>query len=304
MLAFDEPERAACQSLITLALREDLGRGGDLTSSAFIDNEETGVVQIVARQPGVLAGLPAVELVFDSLAPDIIVREFKADGSTLAAGDVVAEVEGNVRMLLAGERTALNFVTYLSGIASATQRYVAAVAGGKARVFDTRKTLPGWRVLAKYAVRAGGGRNHRMGLFDAVLIKDNHLAAWKQSGVGNTIAGAIRSARAHVPAGTVVEVEVDTLAQLEEALAAAPDIVLLDNMTPHELRSAAALRDARAPSIELEASGGVTLATIAEIASTGIERISVGALTHSVIALDLGFDWKDRAPAARLNDSP
>jgi nicotinate-nucleotide pyrophosphorylase (carboxylating) len=168
---------------------------------------------------------------------------------------------------------------------------VTAVAGTSAKIYDTRKTIPGWRILAKYAVRAGGGCNHRMGLFDAVLIKDNHLAAWKASGADHTVATAVQAARAKVQAGVVVEVEVDTLEQLRNALTAQPDIVLLDNMGPSDLREAAAIRNAVASNTQLEASGGISLANVSAIAATGIERISIGALTHSAPALDLGLDW-------------
>jgi nicotinate-nucleotide pyrophosphorylase (carboxylating) len=203
----------------------------------------------------------------------------------------VATVTGPLDKLLIGERTMLNFLTHLSGIATLTRRFVDAVAGTKAQILDTRKTLPGYRVLEKYAVRCGGGTNHRMGLYDGVLIKDNHLAAWTKS---ESIADAIRTARRKSP-GVSIEVEVDTLEQLREALKGQPEIVLLDNMTPARLREAVAIRDALngQPQVLLEASGGVALETVREIALTGVERISIGALTHSAPALDLAFDWSD-----------
>jgi nicotinate-nucleotide pyrophosphorylase (carboxylating) len=292
---FDDPERAAAKPLVTVSLREDLGRAGDITSQAFIGPDERGTVQIVARQPGVIAGLPLVEQVFQALDPAVTISQFLKDGNPCAPGSVVAELTGKVQILLAGERAALNFLCYLSGIASLTQRYVQAITGTRAKIYDTRKTLPGWRVLAKYAVRAGGGTNHRMGLFDAVLIKDNHLAAWRASGSGHSVAAAVQAARQSAPPGTVIEVEVDTLEQLTDALDAPPDIVLLDNMACDQLRQAVAIRDAQAPQVELEASGGVTLDTVAAIAATGVERISVGALTHSAPILDLAFDWKPSA---------
>lgn len=290
-IEFTDVERAAAKPLLTVALREDLGREGDITSTAFLPHDEEGTVRIVSRQTGVVAGLPLAETVWQLLDPKVQVKQLLPDGSPVSPGSVVAEVSGRVIILLAGERAALNFMTHLSGIASLTARFVAAVAGTRAQILDTRKTIPGWRILAKYAVRAGGGTNHRMGLFDAVLIKDNHLAAWQAADPGNTVASAIQAARAKVAPGVVVEVEVDTLQQLQEALTARPDIVLLDNMGPELLTQAVALRDQAAPGVLLEASGGINLNNVAAIAATGIERISIGALTHSAPALDLGLDW-------------
>ena len=290
-IEFTDVERAAAKPLLTVALREDLGREGDITSMAFLPHDEMGTVRIVSRQTGVVAGLPLAETLWQLLDPQVQVKRLLPDGSPVSPGSVIAEVSGRVIILLAGERAALNFMTHLSGIASLTARFVAAVAGTRAQILDTRKTIPGWRILAKYAVRAGGGTNHRMGLFDAVLIKDNHLAAWTAAGAGNTVATAIHAARAKVAAGVVVEVEVDTLEQLQAALTAKPDIVLLDNMGPDLLREAVTLRDKSAPGVLLEASGGINLSNVAAIAATGIERISIGALTHSAPALDLGLDW-------------
>jgi nicotinate-nucleotide pyrophosphorylase (carboxylating) len=282
----------AVRPLVKLALAEDLGERGDVTTSALIPDSQKGMVQIVARQPGILAGLCLAELVFSEIDPDVAFTRCADDGARLVRGTVVAEVSGRVRSLLIGERTCLNFLTHLCGVATLTRRFVEAVAGTAARIYDTRKTLPGWRALEKYAVRAGGGMNHRHGLFDMVLIKDNHLAGWLAADSSRTIAGAVRVAREQTPVGLPVEVEVDTLAQLADALAGKPDIVLLDNMSPDDLRRAVTLRDARSPEVELEASGGVTLETVATIAATGVDRISVGALTHSPPALDLAFDWK------------
>lgn len=278
--------------LVRLALAEDLGERGDVTTSALIPDSQQGKVQIVARQPGILAGLCMAELVFSELDREVTFIRRADDGARLSRGTVVADVSGSVRSLLVGERTCLNFLTHLCGVATLTRRFVDAVAGTATRIYDTRKTLPGWRALEKYAVRAGGGVNHRHGLYDMVLIKDNHLAGWLAADSSHTIAGAVRAAREHAPAGLPVEVEVDTLAQLADALAGKPDIVLLDNMSPDELRQAVTLRDVRSPEVELEASGGVTLETVAAIAATGVDRISVGALTHSPPALDLAFDWK------------
>lgn len=288
---WSEPERAAAQSLIDLALFEDLGPNGDVTTNALIGRGEIGTVAIVARESGVLAGLPVARMVFESVDSDVTFDALIEDGASLEPGSVVARLTGRVPSLLTGERAALNFLTHLSGVASLTRRYVKLVDGTKASIFDTRKTLPGWRLLEKYAVRAGGGRNHRVGLYDMVLIKDNHLAAWHAARPEATVAGAVLAARAHAGTAVPVEVEVDTLLQLEDALVGRPDFVLLDNMTCDQLREAVAIRDAAAPEVKLEASGGVNLATVGEIARTGVERISVGALTHSAVALDLAFDW-------------
>jgi nicotinate-nucleotide pyrophosphorylase (carboxylating) len=200
---------------------------------------------------------------------------------------VLATVTGPLRAILAAERTALNFLQRLSGVATLTHKFVAAIEGFRTQVLDTRKTTPGWRRLEKYAVRAGGGTNHRFGLHDAILIKDNHLA-----GLGGDVRRAVEAARAATGNGRVpVEVEVDTLEQLESALSARADIVLLDNMTLDQLRSAVEHRDSIAPEVKLEASGGVTLTTVRDIAATGVDRISVGAITHSAPALDIGLDF-------------
>ena len=288
---FGSPERRQSSKLIDLALSEDLAEFGDLTCQALIAETAEHAVDIVARKPGVLAGLPIAEMVFARLDPAVRFDPKCRDGNRLETGTVVATVTGRLRSLLIGERTALNFLTHLCGIATLTCRFVDAVAGTNAVILDTRKTLPGYRVLQKYAVRAGGGTNHRKGLYDGVLIKDNHLAAWAEFAAGATIADAVRRARDVSPAGVSIEVEVDTLDQLRDALAGGPDIVLLDNMDVATLGQAVAIRDALAPPARLEASGGVTLDTVAMIARTGVDRISVGALTHSAVALDLAFDW-------------
>jgi nicotinate-nucleotide pyrophosphorylase (carboxylating) len=210
------------------------------------------------------------------------------DGARLDRGTALATVAGPLRSILAAERTALNFLQRLSGVASLTRKYADAVAGTRAAVLDTRKTTPGWRLLEKYAVRTGGGTNHRVGLYDGVLIKDNHLA-----GLGGDVRRAVGLARAAPGnAGLAVEVEVDTLELLEHALAARADIVLLDNMTPEQMRTAVARRDAVSPGTKLEASGGINLSTIAAVAATGVDRISVGALTHSAPALDIALDYQ------------
>uniref|UniRef100_A0A7C2JZD3 nicotinate-nucleotide diphosphorylase (carboxylating) n=1 Tax=Schlesneria paludicola TaxID=360056 RepID=A0A7C2JZD3_9PLAN len=315
---FQAREQASASTLVYLGLSEDLGAGGDLTCAALIDPQQRATVNVVARQPGVLAGAPVGRMVFAQLDASISWTAKKQDGDRVAGGDVVATVSGPLDKLLIGERTMLNFLTHLSGIATLTRRFVDAVVGTEAQILDTRKTLPGYRVLEKYAVRCGGGTNHRLGLYDGVLIKDNHLAAWTAS---RSIADAVRAARAKSPPGVSIEVEVDTLEQLRDALEGRPDIVLLDNMPPAMLREAVAIRDAfvaslsppspdgglmrqnlskeapdprsgdRGLSVLLEASGGVTLDTVREIALTRVERISIGALTHSAPALDLAFDW-------------
>jgi nicotinate-nucleotide pyrophosphorylase (carboxylating) len=288
---FQSYEQAAAETLIGLALAEDLSSTGDLTCAALIRPEETAAVQVVARTDGVLAGSPVGRMVFARLDPAVQWEAHRRDGDLIERGAAVATVSGPLATLLTGERTMLNFMTHLSGVATMTRRFVDAVRGTRAAVLDTRKTLPGWRALEKYAVRCGGGTNHRMGLYDGVLIKDNHLAAWTES---SSIARAVETARQRSPRGIPIEVEVDTLSQLEDALQGKPDIVLLDNMDLDSLSASVRLRDRVAPDVLLEASGGVTLETVAAIARTGVERISVGGLTHSAPALDLAFDWKSR----------
>ena len=238
-----------------------------------------------------ISGLPIVPLVFAEVDAGIRVELRAKDGDRVERGSVVAVLTGATRSLLIGERTSLNFLTHLSGVASLTRKFVDLAHGTKANVLDTRKTLPGWRALEKYAVRCGGGVNHRMGLYDGVLIKDNHLAAWVGLENRPTLREAVAQARKASPKDVSIEVEVDSLAQLRDVLKAKPDIVLLDNMTPATMQEAIAIRDLAAPGVVLEASGGVTLETMAVIAATGVDRISIGALTHSAPALDLAFDW-------------
>jgi nicotinate-nucleotide pyrophosphorylase (carboxylating) len=285
---FARAEQSAAKTLIDLALAEDLSSTGDLTCQALISLDQQARVQVASRKAGILVGAPIGRMVFTTLDPAVRWESHRHDGDTVAPGTIIAEVSGPLRTLLIGERTMLNFMTHLSGIASLTRSFVDAVAGTRAKILDTRKTLPGWRLLQKYAVRCGGGTNHRMGLYDGVLIKDNHLAAWTQSA---SIAAAVQAARAKSPRQVSIEVEVDTLEQLKDALGGHPDIVLLDNMPFDMLQTAVKLRDQTAPEVLLEASGGVNLDTVRGIARTGVERISVGALTHSAPALDLGFDW-------------
>lgn len=298
--SFSDRELAAARPLIETALREDLADGVDLTCAAMVNDDDFAEIHVRAREAGIIAGLPLGEAVFRHLAErmgparSVVWRSDVPDGSPVKPDQIVAQAIGPLDALLIGERTVLNFLGYLSGIATLTGRFVAAVAGTPAQILDTRKTLPGYRVLAKYAVRAGGGGNHRMGLHDGVLIKDNHLAAWSQQIGNSSLASALRQARAQSPAGIPIEVEVDTLAQLRDVIDGAPDIVLLDNMPPDQLRQAVALRNERAPGLLLEASGGITLDTVRAVAETGVDRISVGALTHSVRTLDLGFDFHRR----------
>jgi nicotinate-nucleotide pyrophosphorylase (carboxylating) len=289
MSTFTPAEAAACERLVALALAEDLGDACDRTSLALIPPDRPGRAALVARTVGVLAGLPAVQMVCGRVDVRLKLEPLLADGTALKPGDRIAVLAGPVRALLAAERTALNFLQRLSGVATQTRRYAELVADLPVQVLDTRKTTPGWRLLEKYAVRQGGGHNHRLGLFDGILIKDNHLAALPPC--DRPVAEAVRRARA-AATGLPIEVEVDTLAQLDEALTERPDIVLLDNMKPDLLRAAVAKRNAASPQTLLEASGGVTIATLRMIAETGVDRISIGALTHSAVALDISLDYE------------
>jgi nicotinate-nucleotide pyrophosphorylase (carboxylating) len=270
------------EPLVRAALLEDLGRAGDITTDAIVPPDAHASTVLVARQAGVVAGLDLARLAFRLIDASIVVGIEKPDGSRLSPGDLIATVSGPTHGILTAERVALNFLCHLSGIATATAAIVEAVRGHRARITCTRKTTPGLRAVQKYAVRVGGGANHRFGLDDAVLIKDNHIAA------AGGIKSAIERVRAAVGHLVKVEVEVDTLAQLEEALAAGVDAVLLDNMTPDELRRAVAMVGGRAIT---EASGRVTPATAPAIAAAGVDLISIGWLTHSVTALDVGLDY-------------
>ncbi len=287
---FGKAERLCAEALIEHALEEDLAEVGDLTGDALIPEDALGQARFVSRVPGVIAGLPVLSLLAHQC--DLIEGHAASvpDGASVSAGQEVARLRGRMRALLLLERTALNFLQHLSGIATLTRQFVEATDGSPGEILDTRKTTPGWRALEKYAVRCGGGVNHRIGLYDAVLIKDNHLA-WIQQGSDEPVAEAIRRARAHVGSEIVVEVEVDTLSQFDEALDESPDIILLDNFPLEDLAAAVERRDRFAPHIRLEASGGITLETLPAIAATGIDRISVGALTHSAPALDIGLDY-------------
>jgi len=272
-IATDTLERVAFA-----ALAEDVGEG-DVTTDATVAEDALGTADIVLREPGVVCGLGVVEAVFRALDPELRFERLVDEGATVTGSNPVARVSGPERAILTGERTALNFLGRLSGIATLTRRYVDAVSGTGAAILDTRKTTPGMRVLEKHAVATGGGRNHRFGLDDGVLVKDNHLRA------AGSVAAAVERVRAATP--LPVEVECDTLDQVSEALDAGVDAILLDNMSHAELRAAVALAKGRA---RLEASGGVTLDTVLAIAETGVDEISVGALTHSARSLDVSLE--------------
>jgi nicotinate-nucleotide pyrophosphorylase (carboxylating) len=275
--------------LIELALEEDLGNTGDLTSQAVIPAESIGQAAFVARVGGVTAGLQAAELVCKAVDGRIAFHPLKPDGSALRPGDRMATLSGPMRGILGAERTAVNFLQRLSGIASRTRRYVDAVAGLPCKILDTRKTTPGWRLLDKFAVRCGGGHNHRIGLFDGILIKDNHLAALGTS--TKAISQAVQTARQLSGSALPIEVEVDSLVQFDEAIGCGPDAILLDNMSLDDLREAVRRRNRLTSPVKLEASGGIRLTTVREVADTGVDWISVGDLTHSVSALDIGLDY-------------
>jgi len=279
------PGRAPYDDLIDAALAEDLGGNGDVTTLATIPADRTARGAMIVKTPGVISGLEVAGAVFRRVDPDIVFSPKVEDGTPVMPGQIVATVQGPARGILTGERTALNLVQRLSGVATITARFVAAVEGTGAQVVDTRKTTPGMRWLEKQAVLHGGGKNHRYGLSDGVLIKDNHLAA---VGGADRVTKAVRMARAHAPHGLKIEVEVTTLDELREALDAGADIVLLDNMTPEQIAVAVAVADGRAL---LEASGGVTLETVRAIAETGVDLISSGALTHSAGSLDISLDF-------------
>jgi nicotinate-nucleotide pyrophosphorylase (carboxylating) len=270
--------------VVSLALAEDLRYGPDVTTSATVPETAVALAEITPRTSGVLAGIPVAAAVFDEvLGDDYEVLGAREDGQRLVAGEPALVLRGGVRGLLTAERTALNLLCHLSGIATTTAAWVSEVDGTGCAIRDSRKTLPGLRILQKYAVRCGGGVNHRMGLGDAVLIKDNHVVA------AGSVTAALRAAREHA-AGLPCEVEVDALDQLEEALAAGADEVLLDNFTPGDCARAVELRDERSPKTRLEASGGLRLENARAYAATGVDYLAVGALTHSSPALDLGLD--------------
>lgn len=283
--------------LFLLAIGEDSGEHGDLTCLALIPESATGSARVVAREKGTVAGaalVPSLVKLFDAR---LLWKSEKEDGQLIQKGECVGEISGPVTAILGVERLVLNLLGHLSGVASLTAQFVQKVKGTKARIYDTRKTLPGWRRLEKYAVRCGGGQNHRMGLYDHILIKDNHLAFGSEEGF--TPAQAVQKAREFLrlrtPVGQeppIVEIEVDSLEQFALVLPETPDIVLLDNMGPDRLREAVRIRNEVNPAVQLEASGGITLETVHDIAMSGVERVSSGSLTHSAQNFDYGLDWK------------
>jgi nicotinate-nucleotide pyrophosphorylase (carboxylating) len=270
--------------VVAQALAEDLP-WGDVTSDNLIPADQFGAGRLEARQSGILAGLPLALETFAQIDPELQLETRESDGAELEPGQIIAIVRGSIRSLLRAERVALNFLQRLSGVATSTSHYVRAIEGTEARIVDTRKTTPGLRLLEKYAVRVGGGQNHRYCLSDAVLIKDNHLAALGLRGID--LKTAIHNLRRQIPHTTTIEIEVEDFEQLAEALVAGVDTILLDNMPPAKLREAVALVGRRALT---EASGGITLDTVREVAESGVDLISVGALTHSVKALDLALE--------------
>jgi len=277
-----EIRRAVCA-----ALAEDLG-GGDVTTLATVPPHARSTALMRAREPLVVAGIEFADNAFRQLSPEIKIKKMARDGQRVKAGDTLLKISGSSRAILSAERIALNFVQRLSGVATATAQFVDAIKGTPTKILDTRKTTPGWRRFEKYAVACGGGKNHRLGLFDLVLIKDNHLVAL-QNEKPNAIAAAVLRARNKYPK-LKVEVEADTLAQVAQAADAGADIILLDNMTAAQLRQAVKIVRGRA---QTEASGGVNLKTVRKIALTGLDFISVGAITHSARAVDIGLDFEE-----------
>ena len=267
------------EQLIRCALEEDIG-AGDITTLSTVARDARGKGLFRAKRDGVVAGLILIERVFSFLDADVEVRCLARDGDAVKQGAVVAEAEGPIRALLMGERTALNFLQRLSGTATLTRRYVDAVKDFPVKIIDTRKTTPGFRTLEKYAVRMGGGTNHRLGLYDAALVKDNHIVA------AGSIAGAVEKVRRQAPFMAKIEVECSTLAQVREALDARADVIMLDNVNPKEMAEAVRVINKRA---WVEASGGITIETLREVAATGVDFISVGALTHSAPSLDFNM---------------
>ncbi|QDS99745.1 carboxylating nicotinate-nucleotide diphosphorylase [Adhaeretor mobilis] len=300
-LTWDDRIKDDCRALVKLAWQEDLADDGDWTTNALVPESSRGAAEIVSRESGFVCGVRAIETALATLDIELDFSPQLQDGDPCRSGTTIGLLAGSARHLLSCERILLNLMGRLSGIATLANQYVSRVEGTNARIYDTRKTTPGWRRLEKYATRCGGACNHRTGLFDAVMIKDNHLAhyqAERRSKAGEPqTAQAVESVRAFLAANAPdttlpIEIEVDTIEQLAAVLPAAPDIILLDNMSVTQLREAVQLRDAASLAIQLEASGGVTLDTLREIAETGVDRISVGALTHSARSLDIGLDWQ------------
>ena len=304
---FDAATAADSLKLIEMALIEDTGSASlqtavDCTTQSVIPVGATASAAFVSRQQGIVCGVEIAKLALSKFAPDLSLEVVTEDGTAIAPGETIAVISGSAHQILMMERTCLNFMCRLSGVSTLANTFAQKVAGTKAKILDTRKTTPGYRRLEKYAVQCGGGTNHRMGLYDAVMIKDNHLAfykAWNKESK-DAVAEGVELARKWIAdnqgslpngADTVLQLEVDTLEQFERALPHRPDIILLDNMSNEQLKQAVATRDKEAPAILLEASGGVNLNTIADIAKTGVDRISIGALTHSAVNFDIGLDW-------------
>jgi len=280
------PPEIEIQRLVKTALAEDIG-SGDVTTLATVPENVPAVAKMIAREPLVVCGLNIAEKTFLGVSANLLVKKISSDGERVVKGGTLLEITGEARGILTAERVALNFVQRLSGVATLTAQFVEAVKGTRAKIFDTRKTTPGLRLLEKYAVACGGGQNHRIGLFDMVLIKDNHLVALRNE-PPNAIEVAVRRARQKFPQ-LKVEVEADTPEQVEQALFAGADVILLDNMSLEEMRTAVFYVNGRA---KTEASGGVNLQTVREIAETGVDFISVGALTHSARAVDIALDFE------------
>ena len=298
---WDTQTENACRHLVRTWIHEDLAQGKDWTTLAIVEPNSCAQAVVRSRESGIVCGLRAAETVLDEMKISVDWTAPVTDGTYVEPDTALIQIAGPADGLLTAERLVLNLIGHLSGVASLTQRYVCTVAGTQAKVYDTRKTTPGFRRLEKYAVRCGGGFNHRSGLYDAILIKDNHLAhasSLQHSGE-NPLVSAVQQSRRLLdrvrPSGTtpkmIIEVEVDTLEQLRAVFPACPNIVLLDNFSCDALRTACQLRDETYPAVQLEASGGINLDTIAAVAATGVDRISVGALTHSAPNFDVGLDW-------------
>ena len=294
----DECLEEATRRLIRLAIQEDLSNSLDWTTVCLIDQHQIGACNVVAREEGVACEMALSKWIIDEMDVDLTESCLLEDGASFQSGQTLIELQGNVRDLLTAERTILNLLSRLCGIATLTARYVKAMSSQTTRLYDTRKTTPGWRLLEKYAVLCGGAHNHRTGLHDGFLIKDNHLAlagtAAKPLSVAEATARAIHwrdNSVKSMQAPSIVEVEVDNLEQLQKVLPELPNIVLLDNFSLEQLVEAVALRDQISPSVELEASGNIRIETIRGVAATGVDRISSGALTHQATSLDLGLDW-------------
>lgn len=288
------PWQRQIRLIVTQALAEDLA-AGDVTTTALISPELEGQGIITVEEEGILAGIEVAEEVFRQVDPGIHFEKLAFDGEKLSPGKAVAQVSGKAASILQAERTALNFLQHLSGIATETRRYVEAVSGTKAKILDTRKTVPGLRLLEKYAVRVGGGQNHRRSLGDGILIKDNHLAALRSQGLG--IGEVVKIARQNAPHTLRIEVEVEALEQVEEALRAGADVIMLDNMPLDQMRQAVGLVQGRAL---IEASGGINLGNVRQVAETGVDFISIGALTHSIRALSFSLSLQVSQPGSHI----